>query len=112
MKNIFKVVTTAALALTMTACEDFLTKTPETSLAPESFFSSEKELELWTNNEYSTLLDDATAYAEISAWIGALTVNGFALRKYLAPLVANDENSEENDNLFLAKLRGKLHGTF
>ena len=65
MKNIFKVMMISAVVLTMNACEDFLTKTPETSLAPESFFSSEKELELWTNYEYSTLLDDATSYAEI-----------------------------------------------
>ena len=65
MKSIFKVLTVSAVVLTMTACEDFLTKTPETSLAPENFFSSEKELELWTNYEYSTLLDDATSYSEI-----------------------------------------------
>ena len=65
MKNIFKILSVSAVVLTMTACEDFLTKTPETNLAPENFFSSEKELELWSNYEYSTLLDDATAYAEI-----------------------------------------------
>ena len=65
MKNIFKVLTVSAVVLAMTACEDFLTKTPETNLAPENFFSTEKELELWTNREYTTLLDDATAYAEI-----------------------------------------------
>ena len=65
MKSIFKVLTVSAVVLAMTACEDFLTKTPETSLAPESFFSSEKELELLTNYEYSTLLSDATSYSEI-----------------------------------------------
>ena len=65
MKSIFKAMAASALILTMTACEDFLTKTPETNLAPENFFSSEKELELWTNHEYSTLLGDATTYAEV-----------------------------------------------
>ena len=65
MKNIFKVLTVTAAALALTACEDFLTKTPETNLAPENFFSSEKELELWSNYEYTTLLSDATSYAEI-----------------------------------------------
>lgn len=40
----------------MTGCdEDFLTKTPETSLNPTTFFSSEKELELWTNRFYNLL---------------------------------------------------------
>ena len=65
MKNIFKLLSVTAAALALTACEDFLTKTPETNLAPENFFSSEKELELWSNYEYSTLLNDATDYAEI-----------------------------------------------
>ena len=65
MKNIFKVLTVTAAALALTACEDFLTKTPETNLAPENFFSSEKELELWSNYEYSTMLNDATDYAEV-----------------------------------------------
>lgn len=65
MKNIFKAVTLSIAALAMTACEDFLTKTPETSLSPASFFSSEKEMELWTNYEYSTILGDATDFSEI-----------------------------------------------
>ncbi len=65
MKSIFKVLTISAIALATTACEDFLTKTPETNLAPENFFSSEKELELWTNREYYTMLDDATSYVEV-----------------------------------------------
>ena len=66
MKNTFiKTIAFSAAVLSMTACGDFLTKTPETSLAPESYFSSEKELELWTNKEYDVLLSDATDYAEI-----------------------------------------------
>lgn len=39
--------------LTLTSCEDFLTKNPETSLAPGTFFASEAELELWTNRFYA-----------------------------------------------------------
>ena len=65
MKSLFKVLTVSAAVLAITACEDFLTKTPETNLAPENFFSSEKELELWSNYEYSTMLSDATSYAEV-----------------------------------------------
>lgn len=65
MKNIFKLVFASAAVLAMTSCEDFLTKTPETSLSPESFFSSEKEMTLWTNKEYNNLLGEATDFAEI-----------------------------------------------
>ena len=40
----------------------------------------------------------ATAYAEISAWVGALAVNGYALYKYLTPLVAGEKESRaENE---------------
>ena len=54
----------------------------------------------------------ATAYAEISAWVGALMVNAFALRKYLTPLIAS-ENTEgaEKESFFNGRWRGKLHGT-
>ena len=37
----------------------------------------------------------ATAYAEISAWVGALLVNAYALYRYLAPLVAGEQKDEE-----------------
>ncbi len=54
----------------------------------------------------------ATAYAEISAWVGALMVNAYALRKYLTPLIAS-ENTEgaEKESVFDGRWRGKLHGT-
>ncbi|MCH3940028.1 MAG: RagB/SusD family nutrient uptake outer membrane protein [Bacteroidales bacterium] len=65
MKNILKSMALAAVVLSMVSCEDFLTKVPETSLSPSNFFSSEKELDLWTTQEYTTLLDNATDYAEI-----------------------------------------------
>lgn len=65
MKKIIEIVSLSVAALLLASCSDFLTKTPETSLSPESFFSSEKELELWTNTEYNNLLGDATDYAEI-----------------------------------------------
>lgn len=65
MKKIFEIISLSAAAISMVSCSDFLTKTPETSLSPESFFSSEKELELWSNKEYANLLGEATDLAEI-----------------------------------------------
>ncbi len=45
----------AASALLLCSCEDFLTKEPETALAPGTFYSSEAELELGTNRFYALL---------------------------------------------------------
>ncbi len=54
----------------------------------------------------------ATAYAEISAWVGALAVNGYALYKYLTPLVADEkESSVENELSIQVGRRDNLHGT-
>ena len=54
----------------------------------------------------------ATAYAEISAWVGALAVNGYALYKYLTPLVAGEKESRaENEPLIQVCRRDNLHGT-
>ena len=54
----------------------------------------------------------ATAYAEISAWVGALAVNGYALYKYLTPLVAGEKESRaENEPLIQVGRRDNLHGT-
>lgn len=54
----------ASVALLFVACnDDFLTKTPETSLSPDTFFASEKEQELWTNRFYN-LFDSADGSTE------------------------------------------------
>ena len=55
----------------------------------------------------------ATAYAEISAWVGALVVNVYALYKYLAPLLAQEEDGNVKSScLFGGKWRRHYHGTF
>lgn len=41
------------MLLTLSGCDDFLTREPETNLSPDTFFSSEAELELWTNRFYN-----------------------------------------------------------
>lgn len=41
------------------SCEDFLTKVPETDLSPDKFFTTEAELEMWTNNFYAEILPEA-----------------------------------------------------
>lgn len=68
MKTICKILFSAAAATTLFGCTDFLTLEPETSLAPPTFFSSEAELELWTNRFYSMLSEpdeDAVRVSDI-----------------------------------------------
>ena len=71
MRTMKKIFYAMILAATLTACSDSitdsLTKIPETSLSPESFFSTEPELELWTNRFYSLIPQadaEATVYAD------------------------------------------------
>ena len=54
----------------------------------------------------------ATAYAEISAWVGALVVNAYALGKYLIPLL-EQEGAEETKKFSLlgGRWRHRYHGT-
>ncbi|MCR4792924.1 MAG: MATE family efflux transporter [Lachnospiraceae bacterium] len=53
----------------------------------------------------------ATAYAEISAWVGAFLVNAYAFRKELAPLLS--ENADPSDRKLILHRNGgtKAHGT-
>ncbi|MCQ2143848.1 MAG: hypothetical protein MJY56_07245 [Bacteroidales bacterium] len=46
------------------SCQDALTLTPETDLAPATFFSSAAELELWTNRYYA-LFPEADELAKV-----------------------------------------------
>ena len=54
----------------------------------------------------------ATAYAEISAWVGALVVNAYALVKYLIPLLEK-EGAEGTKKISLlgGRWRHRYHGT-
>ena len=54
MKKIYAVFISGLSVLAFSSCEGFLDKFPETSLSPETFYTSEKELELATNGFYTT----------------------------------------------------------
>ncbi len=53
--------------ITLFSCSDFLTKSPETSLSPDSFFKTAGECELWTNKFYNDILPSAEDLAELAA---------------------------------------------
>lgn len=67
MKKIMIPMVLVTAALTLSSCEDFLTKAPETTLSPASFFSSDAELELWTNKFYNDILPSPSSLAELNA---------------------------------------------
>ena len=54
-------------AMAFSSCEGFLTKSPETSLSPDTYFSSERELDLWANKFYSDILPEPGDLVELNA---------------------------------------------
>lgn len=67
MKKILYSLSIGVAALGLTSCEDFLTKSPETSLSPDAYFSSRAELDLWANKFYSDIVPTAENLAELNA---------------------------------------------
>ncbi len=52
----------------LVSCEDFLTRLPQASLTPETYFTSEKECELYTNDFY-TIFPGSGIYSETADYI-------------------------------------------
>lgn len=68
MKKIRYFITLLTGAFCLVSCQDdFLTKTPETSLSPGTFFSSKAELDLWANRFYSRGFSTPEDLAELTA---------------------------------------------
>ena len=68
MKNITGTILITMFVWMLVSCDDLLDRYPETSLSPETFYSSESELELATNRFYlmfSEPDDDATQLSDI-----------------------------------------------
>ena len=54
----------AVVLLTMTACEDFLVRRPKDQLSPDTYFRTETECQLFTNNFYTILPAASDFYHE------------------------------------------------
>ncbi len=67
--------------MSLSACEDFLTKTPETKLSPGSFFSTKAELDLWANKFYSDIIPSPEDLAELNADDNASSASLSAIQK-------------------------------
>lgn len=88
MKKIYAVFISGLSVLAFSSCEGFLDKFPETSLSPETFYTSEKELELATNGFYTMLPspDNATD--------GALQDNDLEYHVALSSLQMGNRSAE------------------
>lgn len=67
MKKTILFLSVVAAASALSSCQDFLTKTPETTLSPDTYFSSQAELDLWANKIYSDVLPGADDLAGLNA---------------------------------------------
>ena len=65
MKHIMLAVT----ILTLTACEDFLVRKPKDELSPDTYFRTETECQLYTNNFYTILPAASDFYLEDDDYI-------------------------------------------
>lgn len=65
MKNVFKMIAVAALAVGTASCD--LTLYPEDAVSPGVYFKSESDFEQWTNYLYKALLDDANTVSRYNA---------------------------------------------
>lgn len=65
MKHIMLAVT----ILTLTACEDFLVRKPKDELSPDTYFRTETECQLYTNNFYTILPAASDFYQEDDDYI-------------------------------------------
>ena len=67
MKKIIIPFVLLAASMAFSSCEDLLTKSPETSLSPDTYFSSERELDLWANKFYNDILPSPGDLVELNA---------------------------------------------
>ncbi|MGQ1944404.1 RagB/SusD family nutrient uptake outer membrane protein [Ornithobacterium rhinotracheale] len=77
MKNILKISLIISLGFSAFSCEPDISEFPEDKMRPEDYFTSETELELWTNKFYNLLRDAGEVVGQnaddnIDNYLGAL----------------------------------------
>lgn len=55
MKKLINILGAALLITSLTSCDSLLDMSPEDTMSPETYFSSTRELKLWTDGFYSQL---------------------------------------------------------
>ncbi|MBR6002595.1 MAG: RagB/SusD family nutrient uptake outer membrane protein [Bacteroidales bacterium] len=81
MKKTVILLSVIAAALAAVSCKDFLTKTPQASLSPDTYFTSGAELDRWANKFYSDIVPSADDLAELNADDNGSTTSLSAIQK-------------------------------
>ena len=72
-----------------TGCDDFLVRTPKDKVTPETFFRTEDECRLYTNDFYTMLPEAASIYAEKADYITGIEVPSEVIGNRTVPSTAD-----------------------
>lgn len=72
-----------------TGCEDFLVRTPKDKVTPETFFRTEDECRLYTNDFYTMLPEAADVYVEKADYITGIEVPSEVIGNRTVPSTAD-----------------------
>ncbi|MCM1177931.1 MAG: RagB/SusD family nutrient uptake outer membrane protein [Clostridium sp.] len=102
MKKIYLISTIACL-MAMVSCEDFLTRLPKDRLTPETYFTTEMECQLYTNEFYTILPGGSSIYGEEVDCIIPLGLSSEVIGNRTVPATAGTWNWEKlrDINFFL-----------
>lgn len=88
MKKIYLLTLLSTLVLA-TGCEDFLVRTPKDKMTPETFFRTEDECRLYTNDFYTMLPEAASVYSEKADYITGIEVPSEVMGNRTVPSTAD-----------------------
>jgi len=94
-KNInmkFSHIILAVLLFTLTACEDFLVRKPKDELSPDTYFRTETECQLYTNNFYTILPAASDFYQEEDDYIIPKSLSSKVVGNRTVPTTAGTWN--------------------
>ena len=107
-KNItmnFKYMILAVMLLAMTACEDFIIRRPKDELSPDTYFRTETECQLYTNNFYTILPVATDFYQEDDDYIIPNSLSTKVIGNRVVPTTAGtwNWNMLRQINFFLSR---------
>ena len=107
-KNItmnFRYMILAVMLLALTACEDFLTRRPKDELSPDTYFRTETECQLYTNNFYTILPAATDFYQEDDDYIIPYALSTKVIGNRVVPTTAGtwNWNMLRQINFFLSR---------
>ena len=107
-KNItmnFRYMILAVMLLALTACEDFLTRRPKDELSPDTYFKTETECQLYTNNFYTILPAATDFYQEDDDYIIPNSLSTKVIGNRVVPTTAGtwNWNMLRQINFFLSR---------